>query len=133
MNKVINSFDIDGVIFMGNGVGGVYPGPDDIIITGRSKEEEEETIEMLHSKGIFNDVYFNPLSFDQKTRESSGAHKGRTMYYLEEMGIRIAIHFEDDPVQIEQINKIMPNVQTVLLQHDLVEKENVRHYNTATA
>ncbi len=33
---LINSFDIDGVIYMGK-YGGVFPGPHDIIITGRSK------------------------------------------------------------------------------------------------
>lgn len=125
MSKMINTFDIDGVIYMGR-YGGVYPGPDDIIITGRSKEEEKETREMLEFKGITNELYMNPLPYDQKSRESSGQHKGRTMFYLEEMGYKIGVHFEDDPIQAEEIKKIMPHVNVVLLQHDLVEKENVR-------
>ena len=125
MSKMINTFDIDGVIYMGRH-GGVYPGPDDIIITGRSKEEEKETREMLEFKGIHNELYMNPLPYSQKSRKSSGQHKGRTMFYLEEMGYRIGIHFEDDPIQAEEIKKIMPHVNVVLLQHDLVEKENVR-------
>jgi len=128
MNKMINTFDIDGVIYMGK-YGGVYPGPDDIIITGRSKEEEAETREMLEFKGITNELYMNPLPYDQKSRKSSGQHKGRTMFYLEEIGYRIGVHFEDDPIQAEEINKIMPHVNVVLLQHDLVEKENVRRDN----
>lgn len=125
MSKMINTFDIDGVIYMGR-YGGVYPGPDDIIITGRSKEEEKETREMLEFKGITNDLYMNPLPYGQKSRKSSGQHKGRTMFYLEEMGYKIGVHFEDDPIQAEEIKKIMPHVNVVLLQHDLVEKENVR-------
>ena len=123
---LINSFDIDGVIYMGK-YGGVFPGPHDIIITGRSKEEEPETSAMLLSKGISNKVYMNPTAFDNKSREDSGRHKGRTLFYLEEIGMRFGIHFEDDPVQAEIIRKMMPHINVVLLQHELVEKENVRH------
>jgi len=126
MNKIINSFDIDGVIYMGE-YGGVYPGPDDVIITGRSKDEEPETLAMLKSKGITNKVYMNPTPFDQKSREDSGRHKGRTLLYLEEMGLRFGIHYEDDPIQADIIRKMMPHINVVLLQHELVEKENVRH------
>ena len=124
--KIINSFDIDGVIYMGR-YGGVFPGPHDIIITGRSKEEEPETSAMLLSKGITNEIYMNPIPFNQKTRKSSGRHKGMTLFYLEEMGMRFGIHFEDDPIQAEIIREMMPHINVVLLQHDLVEKENVRH------
>ena len=125
MSKMINSFDIDGVIFMGK-YGGVYPGPNDIIITGRSKEEEKETREMLEFKGVRNELFMNPLPYSQKSRVSSGQHKGRTLFYLEEMGYRFGCHFEDDPIQAEEIKKIMPHINIVMLQHDLVEKENVR-------
>ena len=123
---MLNSFDIDGVIFMDK-YDGVYPGKEDVIITGRSKEEEPETLAMLKSKGITNQVFFNPTPFDEKTRESSGRHKGQTLYYLEEIGYRFGIHYEDDPVQAEIIRKMMPHINVVLLQHELVEKENKRH------
>ena len=123
---MINSFDIDGVIFMDK-YDGVYPGKDDIIITGRSTEEQPETEAMLKSKGITNRVYYQQTPFDQKTRESSGRHKGQTLFYLEQTGMRFGIHFEDDPVQAEIIRKMMPHINVVLLQHELVEKENVRH------
>lgn len=126
MSKMINSFDIDGVIFMDK-FDGVYPGKDDVIITGRSKDEEPETLAMLKSKGITNKVYMNPTPFDQKSREDSGRHKGQTLFYLEEMGMRFGIHYEDDPIQAEIIRKMMPHINVVLLQHELVEKENVRH------
>lgn len=130
--QLINTFDIDGVIFMDK-FDGVYPGKNDIIITGRSKEERHETESMLKFKGITNDVYYNQTPFDQKTRESSGRHKGQTLLYLEQSGMKFGIHYEDDPVQVEIIRKMMPRINVVLLQHDLVEKENVRHeYNNTS-
>jgi hypothetical protein len=124
---MINSFDIDGVIYMGE-YGGVYPGPSDIIITGRSFEEELATLQMLKKKGINNEVFFNPIPFDQKSRESSGKHKANILNDLRLFkGIKIGIHFEDDPIQAAVIREDAPHVQVVLLQHDLVEKENVWH------
>ena len=56
--KTINSYDIDGVIYMGD-YDGLRPGPDDIIITGRSINTEEETQKMLLEKGITNPLYMN--------------------------------------------------------------------------
>lgn len=118
----INSFDIDGVISIG-----IYPGPNDIIITGRSYEEKPETLAMLGRKGIFNQVFFNDLTFDQKSRKSSGIHKGNTLNYLREQGYTISTHIEDDEVQIEQIKIIAPWCKTIHVVQDLVSKENVRH------
>ena len=125
-NKIINSFDIDGVIFMDK-YDGVYPGDKDVIITGRSNEERSETEAMLKSKNITNELYLNPTPFESKSREDSGRHKGRTLFHLETLGYRFGIHYEDDPIQAEIIRKMMPHINEVLLQHDLVEKENVRH------
>lgn len=121
-----NSFDIDGVIYMGE-YDGIYPGPDDVIITGRSIEEMRETRAMLDKKGIKNELHLNPLPFDQKTRESSGIHKGNVINWLWSKGTLIQCHFEDDPIQAAEIKKLCPNVNVILVQHDLVEKENVRH------
>ena len=59
----MKGFDCDGVITIG-----LYPGPNGIIITGRSYEEMPETIKMLDKMGIRNPVYFNPLKFSEKTR-----------------------------------------------------------------
>ena len=59
----INAFDIDGVIHLGQGACGIRPGPSDIIITGRSWEEEPETLAFLRRNGIFNLVFFNPVRF----------------------------------------------------------------------
>lgn len=123
---MINSFDIDGVIYLGD-LGGIFPGPHDIIITGRSSEETTETITMLCRKGIHNKVYFNPEKWENKTRVSSGIHKGNTLKKLIESGIKIGFHIDDDPIQITEIKKILPDLPVILMEHDLVEKENVRH------
>lgn len=123
----INSFDIDGVIFMGYDHLGVYPGPKDVIITGRSLEELPETKQMLLDRNILNTVYFNPIPFDKKTRVSSGIHKAFTLTYLQDMGYIIGIHFEDDPIQAEVIRDSHPEIHVVMLQHNLMTMENVRH------
>jgi len=121
----IASFDIDGVIFNGHGVPGIYPGPNDIIITGRSFEEEKETYEMLVARGIMNPVYFNPLPFNEKTRATSGLHKAVTLNRLLESGLNITHHFEDDTVQAYTIKKLTP-VYVVIIENPAVPKENRR-------
>ncbi len=119
---MVNSFDIDGVITVG-----LYPGPFDIIITGRSVEEIPETVRMLEKKGIKNMVFYNQLPYDQKTRETSGYHKAHTLNTLREGGFDLKIHFEDDEIQKEIIEKECPWITVVHVVHNLTEKENVRH------
>ena len=126
MTMRVNTFDLDGVIYMGE-YDGVYPGPNDIIITGRSFEEFDETVSMLKKKGINNTVYFNPIKFEEKTRISSGLHKANIINNLKKCGIYVAMHFEDDEIQIAQILANTTDVKVVQLVHSLVEKENVRH------
>ena len=113
----MNGFDIDGVISVG-----IYPGPNDVIITGRSYEEREETIDFLRGRGIMNDVYFNPIPFNKKTRQKSGIHKACMIQKLNPV-----IFFEDDPIQWEIIEERCPEVKVVKVVHELTEKENVRH------
>ena len=125
--KAINTFDIDGVITVG-----LYPGPDDVLITGRSFEEAEETYAMLRSKGIKNAVFFNKLPFDKKDRKSSGTHKGNTILELIRSGTSVSVHFEDDEIQKEEIERILrshniTDVTVVHVVHSLTEKENVRN------
>lgn len=121
------SFDIDGVLNMGD-YPGVRAGPDDIIITGRSFQEETETTAFLKHVGLDkNKLYMNPCYFEEKTRLSSGYHKAEVINRLNSEGANIVIHYEDDPVQAEVIKNSCHTVQVVLLMHNLVEKENVRH------
>lgn len=125
---MINSFDIDGVIYLGEGVTGLFPGPNDVIITGRSYEEAPETYEMLRSRNIHNVVYFNNVPFDAKTRKSSGEHKANTIRMLTASGVPIAYHFEDDPVQIEEIRARVTTTQVIHVNSNgTVPLENVRH------
>lgn len=123
----INTYDIDGVIYLGPTLRGVYPGEGDHIVTGRSVDESEYTLEMLQDRGIFNVVHFNPLPFDQKTRESSGIHKARTIQKLIRQGYEHGVHFEDDPVQIEAMKKILPDIVIVHVASNLVDLENKWH------
>lgn len=123
---MINTYDIDGVIYMGKGRVGVFPGMNDHIITGRSFEEAEETHRMLRLRSIHNIVHYNPLKFDEKTRESSGLHKAKVITELHNQ-FGVIIHFEDDEIQAAIIKEQCPWVNIVLLQHNLVNKENERH------
>jgi len=110
-------YDIDGVISVG-----VYPSKDSLIITGRSYEEAQETMLYLAQKGVSNQVMFNPLPYNQKTRETSGRWKAKC---IKEFGI--TRFFEDDEIQIKEILKENPNVQIVWCNHNLSEKENMKH------
>jgi hypothetical protein len=123
---MFNTYDIDGVINLGE-YDGIYPGKDDIIITGRSYEEAEETYAMMKRKGIDNFIFFNPIKFDEKTRLTSGRFKGIIIKNLIENEMQHGVHFEDDEIQIQEIKKIVPGVRIVHVVSDLVEKENVRH------
>jgi len=123
----INTFDIDGVIYINKDVGGIYPGPRDVIITGRSFEEKPETELMLLRRGIYNRVMYNKLKFDEKSRESSGHHKAQCIKELQASGYEVLCHFEDDEDQAKAIISACPEVHVVMVVHDLTEKENVRH------
>lgn len=121
----INTFDCDGVITLG-----IYPGPKDKIITGRSFEERVETLEYLKAKGIHNEVFFNPLTFDEKTRETSGIHKANILKMLMNSGYKISCHFEDDEIQISQIIRNIPEntINIIHVNHNgLINMENVSH------
>jgi len=132
----VNSFDIDGVIYFGEGATGVRPGKDDIIITGRPFTDRDETIKMLESRGIYNTLYMNPLKRyipnpnvtngikDNPLygRKASGIFKGQMINMLKDLGVEIDMHFEDDPIQIKEIKKRCPNVSIVHLKRDNEER-----------
>jgi hypothetical protein len=119
---MINGFDFDGVIYMKDHGIGVRPGPDDVIITGRSFESSEFVLGILRDFGIFNPVFFNPRRKVNNDRTMSGRHKADTLNRLRENGVEINIFFEDDPIQMEQIETHAGWVKVVHLAHDLVEK-----------
>lgn len=131
MNKKnICSYDIDGVIYNGPNRPSLRPGTDyDVIITGRSIDEINETYDFLMSKRITNVVFFNQIPFNEKTRDTSGHHKAKTinLYNQTSSLCRIVIHYEDDPVQAEIIQKLCPDVTVILLNNPLVELSNRRN------
>lgn len=114
LKPTINTFDIDGVIYFGEDFTGVRPGTKDVIITGRSFTQEAETEAMLHSRGIYNTVMYNTLLRDdpEYCREESGRHKARCIDFLKE-SFDVGLHFEDDPIQINEILKVHPDHQII--------------------
>lgn len=117
----INSFDFDGVIYFGANNPGVRPAPEDLIITGRSYEESEKTVEWCRRYGIENRIIFSQIPEILKTREISGYHKALTLRELQKT-VKIALHFEDDPIQKAIIEAMVPEVKVVHLVHELTVK-----------
>ena len=116
---MILSFDIDGVIWNGEDIPGLIPGPNDIIITGRSFEEAEVTDAMLQSRGIYNKVFYHQVLFKKKTRELSGKHKANI---LKVYAAEIAFHYEDDPIQADIIRTECPETKVILLDNPWTAK-----------
>ena len=80
---------------------------------------------MLHSRGIYNTVYMNPLDrYDNPIygRKASGIFKGQMINMLKDLGIEVQMHFEDDPIQIKEIRKRCPNVSIVHCKRDNEER-----------
>ena len=117
----MNIFDFDGVVSVG-----VYPGPDDIIITGRTIEEAAIVAAYLTPREIFCPVYFNPITLADRTtgtdrsRTCSGNHKAAIISMLKENGVPIGNVFEDDILQLDILRKIHPDLNYVWLVHELV-------------
>lgn len=117
MKVGINSFDFDGVVSIG-----INPGPHDVIITGRAESEREYVLELLKGRGITNKVYFQKVDKGIRTRAMSGAHKANTIKSLMDAGVAISKHFEDDPVQINVLKEMLPDLDVVAVLHTLTEK-----------
>lgn len=127
LKKGIASFDLDGVIFLGYGFPGIYPGRDDIIITGRCFEEMLETKGFLESRFIYNQVFYQPIPFVEKTRVKSGFFKANKINELIAEGYQIVVHLDDDPIQADIIEN-NTKIPVIRIFHNLTEKENVRHF-----
>ena len=119
----INTFDYDGVINMGRGLTGVRPCKNDIIVSGKPISEYDELRRRLARLDISNHVIMNPIARTDRnySRSASGKWKAKVLLLLQEC-YTIGIHFEDDPVQIEENRKVIPDLKVVHLEHDLVVK-----------
>ena len=122
--KDIYAYDFDGVISIG-----ITPrSKHDVIITGRCIDEQEYVTKILEDRGIYNKVYFNPMTLAErgnhtlKARRFSGNHKARTLEELKEKGVNVIRFFEDDTVQLKCIKEKHPNLDVVHIKSDLVEK-----------
>lgn len=119
----MNSYDLDGVIFV-EGEVLLRPTESDIIVTGRSIDEKEYTLKWLRENNINNEVIFNNIPFNEKTREKSGQHKANILNMR-----KVKYHFEDDEIQAIIIEQLVPSVKVIRVVHDLTDKEN-RWYGT---
>ena len=123
--KTINGFDFDGVVSIG-----ICPGPDDVIITGRSFDEAAYVNSVLKNRNIFNAVFFNPITTadretgTERSRSCSGNHKARVINQLARNNIFVSIFFEDDEIQKEIIEAECKDqgVIVVHIVHDLTTK-----------
>jgi len=123
----IKTYDFDGVVSLDEHGLGIRPGSkNDVIITGRSVDEQESTYRFLKEHNIDNMVFHNPLPFDDKTREDGGWHKVKVIKFLQECGFNILIHYDDDPIQAKIVSE-NTTVKVIHVNHkDLIELENIR-------
>lgn len=121
--RKLNTFDFDGVIYMNPDITGVYPGPGDLVVTGRSHEEGDKVKVRLQERGLNNITFLNPIKWSERTRETSGMHKARVLRLLLSAGFQVGAHFEDDEVQAEVIARHVPEVHLVMLVHKLTTKD----------
>jgi len=121
--STINTFDFDGVIYMGTSLTGVRPCEDDIIITGRPYEEAKFVFDVLAERDINNYVFFNPVprSDTLYSRKTSGHHKAKVLLMLRKQ-YNVGVHFEDDRVQSKVILEQIPDLQIIHIDHgELIE------------
>lgn len=126
-NKVtgeIYGYDFDGVISIG-----ITPrSENDVIITGRCWDEQDEIKAILKERGIKCKVYFNPMTLAERgnhtveARTFSGNHKAFTIENLLDNGVNITRFFEDDPIQYQIIQENCPSIQLVNVVSSLVKK-----------
>ena len=117
----MNIFDLDGVITIG-----LMPTKFDKIVTGRSIEEKPETERYLMKLGLNNEVFYNPIPYDKKSRTTSALFKVDLMDWLIKKGYDIKLLFEDDPIQAKIIRH-KSNVTVIDIVQHIWQKNNTRH------
>jgi len=120
----INGYDFDGVVSIG-----INPtSNNDVIITGRCIDEQEYIKDILASRGITNEVYFNPMTLAERgnhtveARTFSGNHKANTISELKKIGIEVSRFFEDDKIQYDIIKENHNSIDIVHIVSNLVTK-----------
>ena len=120
----VNGYDFDGVVSIG-----INPmSKNDVIITGRCIDEQEHVRDILESRGITNEVYFNPMTLAERgnhtveARTFSGKHKANTIKELKKIGITVSRFFEDDKIQYDIIKENHNKIDIVHIVSNLVIK-----------
>ncbi len=113
--------DFDGCVYFSKDSIGLRPGPNDIIVTGRSFEEKEKTEAWCKKFGIANRIIYSQVPEHLKTREISGYHKAITLRELSKT-YKIERFYEDDPIQWEILESMVPEIPIVHLVHSLTRK-----------
>ena len=117
----INSFDFDGVITVG-----LIPRPNDIVVTGRGEDERAVLQQVWTKYGIPPVyIYFNPKTKTMgRTRVDSGQHKAKILLKLIKEGAKIWHHFDDDPIQLKEIqNAILDRIEELTKVKDKTEDQ----------
>jgi hypothetical protein len=120
----VYGYDFDGVISIG-----ISPmSKEDVIITGRCIDEKNLILNELRKRKIFNKVYFNPMTLQERgnhteeARTYSALHKAKKINELKETGLIVVRFFEDDELQKEIIQKSHPDLEIVHVVSNLVQK-----------
>jgi hypothetical protein len=123
-NVKVNGYDFDGVVSIG-----INPtSNNDVIITGRCIDEQDYIKEILATRGITNEVYFNPMTLAERgnhtveARTFSGNHKANTISELKKIGIEVSRFFEDDKIQYDIIKENHNSIDIVHIVSNLVTK-----------
>jgi hypothetical protein len=123
-NVRVNGYDFDGVVSIG-----INPtSNNDVIITGRCIDEQDYIKEILATRGITNEVYFNPMTLAERgnhtveARTFSGNHKANTISELKKIGIEVSRFFEDDKIQYDIIKENHNSIDIVHIVSNLVTK-----------
>lgn len=125
----MNCFDFDGVIcesFDSEPL--IMPDEWDVIITGRCFDESDLVLKYLQEHGIFNAVYFNPVTLNHRGNHTE---RSRTLAALHKISILEALlvnnssidkFFEDDPLQYELIKTKLGHLISVVKVDSKVKK-----------
>jgi hypothetical protein len=108
---MLNGYDIDGVL-----TAGVRPVEPYIIISGRNKEQFQDTTDMLWNLGITGPVYLRPFGGEGQ-RELSGMWKAWMISTA-----KVTTFYEDEDLQADIIRHACPDCKVVMVRNGIPEQ-----------
>lgn len=114
LDPITRSYDFDGVVSLG-----IMPAGDrSIIVTGRTMEEANYVVDVIHEMGDnpLVPILFNPTPKSIRERWHSAVHKASVLLAIPrhfdiENGTR-HYHFDDDLLQIEVMREVIEKTST---------------------